>query len=57
MMALRRVIAAAALALLPALAVAQAGPGDLAIVAHPGVPTDGVTLPELRQLFKAERQY
>jgi ABC-type phosphate transport system substrate-binding protein len=34
-----------------------AGPGDLAIVANPGVPVDGLTLPELRQVFKAERQY
>jgi ABC-type phosphate transport system substrate-binding protein len=31
--------------------------GDLAIIAHSGVPVDGLTLPELRQVFKAERQY
>ena len=57
MMAFRTMIVAAALALLPSLAAAQAEPGDLAIVAHPGVPVDGLSLPEVRQVFKAERQY
>jgi ABC-type phosphate transport system substrate-binding protein len=53
----RRTIAAAAFALMPILASAQAGPGDLAIIAHPDVPVDALTLPELRQVFKGERQY
>ena len=56
-MGFRRVIAVAALALVPVLTSAQAAPGDLAIIAHPGVPVDELTLPELRQVFKAERQY
>jgi ABC-type phosphate transport system substrate-binding protein len=38
-------------------ASAQAGAGDLAIVAHPGTPVTQVTTAELRQLLKGERQY
>ena len=38
-------------------ASAQAGPGDLAIVAHPDTPIAQLTTTELRQLLKGERQY
>jgi len=36
---------------------AQSKPGDLAIVAHPDTPIDGLTTAELRQVLKGERQY
>jgi len=32
-------------------------PGDLAIVAHPGTPVDQMSLSELRQYLKGERQF
>src|SRR5262245_56908487 len=32
-------------------------PGDLAIVAHPDTPVTQLTLPELRQVMKGEKQY
>ena len=41
----------------PQASAQAAGAGDLAIVAHEGVPVSGLSLPELRQVFKAERQY
>jgi ABC-type phosphate transport system substrate-binding protein len=41
----------------PPVLAQSAAAGDLAIIAHPGVPVDGLSLPELRQVFKAERQY
>src|SRR5262245_35190363 len=35
----------------------QSGPGDLAIVAHPGTPVAQLTFTELRQFLKGEKQY
>lgn len=32
-------------------------PRPVAIVAHPGTPVDGLSLPELRRIFRGERQY
>lgn len=57
MAALAASLAVLALTCPPRALAQSAAVGDLAIIAHPGVPVDGLSLPELRQVFKAERQY
>jgi ABC-type phosphate transport system substrate-binding protein len=41
----------------PSLSAQPAKTGDLAIVVHPSTPVDGLTFPELRQVFLGDRQY
>jgi ABC-type phosphate transport system substrate-binding protein len=55
----RLVVAALAIAAAPgAITVVRAqSPGDLAIVAHPDTPIAQLSLPELRQVMKGEKQY
>lgn len=38
-------------------AVTGAWAGDVAVVVHPGVPTDNLTLEEVRKILRAERQF
>src|SRR5215510_953641 len=51
---LRAAIVAAFVVTAPALAQS---PGDLAIIAHPDTPVSQLSMPELRQLMKGEKQY
>ena len=54
MKTLRAAIVAVLVAAAPVLAQS---PGDLAIVAHPDTPVSQLSLPELRQVMKGEKQY